>query len=374
MNKKKICILSNGLWHGGTDTFIVNLVKGLDKNKYDITVLLSISDNWLADREPEILAAGAKTYRTYGITGKGVKGRIKHLVRLYKYLRKEKPDIFQTNIDLFNGPNLFVSWLARVPIRICHSHNSMQEKEVSLGKNIFVIFYQRLMRWMCWHFSNRRAGCSEEALNFLFLDKWKSDPRAIIINNGIDLSLFKIEVDKKKKLKELGSFAPVNILTIGRLSLQKNPIFIASVFYQLCKKRDDCNLIWVGVGDMEEQIKESLMLNGILDKVHFLGIRDDINEIMKCCDVFLFPSIFEGLGIVVIEAQASSLPCLVSDAVPKLADCGGCEFLSLQESKSVWSEHLNNILQKKITMQISEEKLQEFSIEHMVKQMESLFE
>lgn len=371
---KKICILSNGLWRGGTDTFIVNLVKGLDKNKYDITVVLSISDEWLAARESEVINCGAKTYRTFGVTGKGLKGRLKHLSLLYQYLKKEKPDVFQTNLDLFNGPNLLVAWLAGVPIRICHSHNSMQQKEVLMGKKVWISVYQSVMRWMCWRFSNRHAGCSKEAMDFLFLDKWKKDPRAIVVNNGIEIGSFRSGIDKEKKLKSLGVTAPVNVITVGRISLQKNPEFVARVFIELCNKRDDCDLIWVGIGDMEERVKEILQGEGVLNRVHFLGIREDVNELMQCSDAFLFPSLFEGLGIVAIEAQAASLPALVSDAVPKMADCGGCEFLSLQQTAEEWAEHLNNILNKKTNLKVSEQKLLEYSVDNMIQQMESLFD
>lgn len=373
MKKKKICILSNGLWRGGTDTFVVNLVKGLDKEKYDITVVLSISDDWLAIRESEVIKAGAKTVRTCGITGKGLNGRLKHLFLLYRCLKEEKPDVFQTNIDLFNGPNLFVAWLVGVKVRICHSHNSMQEREADGGRNIAIAIYQGLMRWMCWRFSNRRAGCSEAALNFLFKNKWKTDNRAIVVNNGIDIERFRTSINVETKKIELGLQKKFNILTVGRLSTQKNPLMIAKCFTELCGKRNDCDLIWVGIGEMEEQLKLYLNERKVIHRAHFLGTRDDIHELMQISDVFLFPSLFEGLGIVLIEAQAAGLPCLVSDTVPQMVDCGGCEFLSIQKSPSVWAEHMSRILDGGKQFVIQEETLQEYSIEHMVQQMESLF-
>lgn len=374
MEKKKICILSNGLWRGGTDTFVVNLVKGLNKNKFDITVILSISDEWLAARESEIIDAGAKSVRTWGITGKGLEGRLKHLFLLYKYLYHEKPEVFQTNIDLFNGPNLLVAWLARVPIRVCHSHNSMQEREASGGRNIAIVTYQRVMRWLCWTFSNRHAGCSEAALDFLFEDRWKSDSRALVVNNGIDINQFRTNVDRRMKESEIGAKKWHHILTVGRLSPQKNPRMVAQCFLELCRRRMDCDLIWVGIGEMEEQLKQFLKEHGVMDRVHFLGIREDVNELMQISDLFLFPSLFEGLGIVLIEAQAAGLPCLVSDTVPKMVDCGGCEFLSLQENISVWVDAMNRILDGNSNFVIDDGKLEEYSIKHMVEQMESLFE
>ena len=356
--KKKICILSNGLWRGGTDTFVVNLARELDKQKYDITVILSISEEWLAAREADVLDAGVKTYRTHGITNKGITGRMKHLVRLYMFLKQEKPDVFQTNIDLFNGPNLFVAWLAGVPVRICHSHNSMQEREAANGRSASIAIYQGVMRWLCWTFSNRRAGCSEAALDFLFQDKWKSDPGAIVVNNGIAIDRFRTGVDTAKILRGIGASAKHHILTVGRLSAQKNPMMIADVFIELCKKRDDCDLIWVGIGEMEADVKARLRDCGVLDKVIFLGIRDDVNELMQCGDVFLFPSLFEGLGIVVIEAQAAGLPCVLSDTIPAMVDCGGCCFLSLTDSPSRWAEKVSDVLSGKEKFRVDDTRLE----------------
>ena len=111
----------------------------------------------------------------------------------------------------------------------------------------------------------------------------------------------------------------------------------------------------------------------IAERVHFLGIRTDVNELMQCSDLFLFPSLFEGFGIVAVEAQAARLPCLVSDTLPKVVDCDGCEFMSLFKSACNWAEVANNILDGKKEIKISNAKLQLYSVEHMVSQMESLF-
>ena len=96
--KKKICILSNGLARGGTDTFVINLVKGLDKMKYDVTLILSIDPNEASDRKTEVLNVGVKVLETCSVN-KGINGKIRHLKKLFFILKKEKYDIFQCNID-----------------------------------------------------------------------------------------------------------------------------------------------------------------------------------------------------------------------------------------------------------------------------------
>lgn len=371
--KKKICILQNGLARGGTDTFVVNLCRGLDYDKYDITVVNPSNKKESLLREPEVLKTGARIIHTSPLTG--FMSKIKHLWMLYGILKKEKFDVFQTNIDLFNGPQLLIAWLAGVPIRCCHSHNTMQQKSLIQGMTIAVGIYQKVMKWMCWTFSNRRTGCSEDAMDFLFTDKnWHQDRYPIVINNGIDIEHFRRPIDIEEKKRELGLTAKYNIITIGRIIPQKNPLFIARVFSELSKMRDDVDFVWVGIGDKEEECREIFRRNNCLRRVHFLGLRTDVNEILKSCDLFFMPSAFEGLGIVIVEAQVAGLQCLVSDVVPKESECGAVEYMSLSKTEKEWAQMICNMIDRKISLCVDEKKIQEFSIEYMVAQMEKVFE
>ena len=374
MKKRKVCILQNGLARGGTDTFVVNLCKGLeDTGKYDVTVVNpSLSPESLT-RESEVIAIGTHVIHTSPLC-MDPKSLLKHFFMLYNILKKGNYDVFQTNIDLFNGPQLLISWLAGVPVRCCHSHNTMQQKALTRGITLSIRIYQSLMKWMCWTFSNRRTGCSEAAMDFLFTGKdWHQDKYPIVINNGIDIESFRLQIDIDSKKKELGFTAKYNIVTVGRIIPQKNPLFIVKVFSEFCKYRDDVDFVWIGIGDLEEKCREDLKRNGCIDRVHFLGSRADVNEILPCCDLFFMPSAFEGLGIVIVEAQAAGLKCLVSDVVPHEADCGGVMYKSLFADKSSWVQTMSDMLDGKIHLEIIEEKLQNFSVQHMVNQMEEVF-
>lgn len=372
MKKVKLCILQNGLARGGTDTFVVNLCNGLDKDKYDVTVVNPCEKPELRVREPDVLSSGAKISHTHPL--EGLMGRLKHLYRLFHLLKKGKFDVFQTNIDLFNGPQLLVAWLAGVPVRCCHSHNTMQQKSLKEGMTLPILIYQALMKWMCWTFSNRRSGCSEDAMNFLFSGRnWHQDKYPIVINNGIEIERFRRHIDIAAKKKKLGLSAKFNIVTIGHIIPQKNPIFIAESFCTLCRLRNDVDFVWIGNGQLRQQCESILKNNGYLERVHFLGTRDDVNEVLACCDLFYMPSAFEGLGIVIIEAQAAGLKCLASDVVPKEANCGGVLYKSLNDSVDSWAQTMSDMLDGKIVLSINEDKIQEFSIGNMVNQMEQVF-
>lgn len=375
MNRIKVCILQFGFARGGTDTFVINLCKAIDKKKFDITIINPATSLALISREDEVLATGVKIFHTCEMYS--IKGKLKHLWLMFKFLKKERFDTFHTNVDLFNGPQLFVAWLAGIPNRVCHSHNSQQARGIGKHIGLSVKIYQHIMRYLCYRFSTRRCGCSEEAMAFLFPGfDWRDNSYPQIIYNGIDLNKFRAipsaELISKKK-EELHLSANKNILIVGHIGLQKNPLFSVEIFREICHLRNDVALIWVGKGEMQNEVQKRLSDYKILPKVHFLGQRDDVSEIMHCADVFLFPSLFEGLGIVMIEAQASGLQCVASSEVPKLADCGATIYHSLTDQPIIWANTICDILDGRLKLQVDESRLSQFSIENMVNQMQRVF-
>lgn len=367
---KKICILQNSLSYGGTDTFVINLCTGLVRDGYDVTVVLSVDKEETLPREGELCATGVTILKTCHL--RGVWSKLKHLKQLFQHLRSGEYDVFQTNIDLFNGPQMLVAWLAGVPIRECHSHNSEQSRERKEGRKFTVKLYQALMRWLCWTFSNRRGGCSEKAMDFLFGGHWRQDSHSKVIHNGIHLQEYEKPKDTQEIKEKLGFSQMYNICTIGRMDIQKNPIFITEIIKELSQIRSDCDLIWVGIGEMREAVQKNIAKFGIGDMVHLLGTRRDIPEILKSCDLFLLPSLFEGLGIVLIEAQAAGLTCVTSDTIPPEANCGGCLCLSLEQNAHFWAEYISKVLDGKVLCTIDRMQLNAYSVEHMVKEMEAL--
>ena len=371
--KKRVCILQNGLARGGTDTFVVNLCKSINKEKFEITVVNPSDNPGSLVQEPDVLAAGASIIHTHPLNG--FKGKLIHFWKLYKLLKQGHYDVFQTNIDLFNGPNLFVAWLARVPLRCCHSHNTQQQKEIVKGRSFTLACYQSMMRWMCWHFSNRRCGCSKEAMDFLYKKyPWKQTDYPSVVYNGIEIEKFRqSQFNINRKKTELGLSAKHNILTVGQIIPQKNPLFIASIVKEICIVREDVDFVWVGIGNMEKEVKTLINKWGINKRVHFLGRRDDVPDVMRSCDVFLLPSLFEGLGIVLIEAQAAGMQCIASENIPKLANCGAVEFMPLTETSTTWAEAILDIIGGNRKMIVDETQLQNFSVKHMAEQMEKVF-
>lgn len=371
---KKLCILQNGMSWGGTDTFVLNLCRQLNNKDYEITVVNPCLDEIHNQREQDFLATGIQIIHTYPVTS--LKGQFMHFYKLYKILKEGKFDVFHTNIDLFNGPNLLIARLAGVPLRVCHSHNSNQGLGISNPKSLKLRLYRKVMRWLCWNFSNRRCGCSIEANDFLFKGKdWRNEKYPTIINNPVDIERFSTPIDKEIEKKKLGLSSKKHLITIGRFITQKNPIFLVKVLHNLFEQRADIDMIWIGSGgDMESEVKRMADEYGIGNRIFFMGGRKDVDKVLKCSDLFILPSAFEGLGIVLIEAQAAGLPCIASDVIPEATQCGGVKYLSLDNDIQLWVDSICDILDNKSTiLQINQDSLNQFSSENSSKQIEAVF-
>lgn len=363
--KKKECILYHGLGNNGIDIFVRNVVTRLDPEKWDVDLILALDDDGtLQPREPEVLGAGVPIHRTCDLWG--IRNIPTHARRLYRLLKELKPDVFHSNMDQLNGINCLVAWLAGVRIRIAHSHNTASQYEKKTGRHIFAICYRLAMRTLCHLFANRKFGCSEPALEFLFGKMCYLRPHHYVINNGIDLKQYHADNVQKNTSEK-------RIISIGRLSNQKNPFFALEVMEELRKLRQDFVYEWIGDGDLRKQVEEAIRERHMEGYVKLLGLRNDIEQLLPQRDLFFMPSKFEGLGIALIEGQAAGLPCVGSDRIPEMANCGGCRFLPLEAAPAQWAAALSDILDGKHTLATDPEKLRKFDISYTIEQLEQVY-
>ena len=362
--KKKVCILSHGLSNNGIDIFVRNVVTSLDRSRWDVSVILALDDEGkLQPREQEVLDAGVQIFRTCDLGS--IKRLLCHARGLYRLLKEQKPDVFHSNMDLLNGINCLVAWAAGVPVRVSHSHTSASQYERKTGRHVISRLYRGCMKLLGRVFSNRKCGCSEVAMEYLFGSGWKGLKRAAVINNGVELSRF------RKGEKE--TFPQKRIVSVGRLCEAKNPIFALEVMAELKKLRTDFVYEWIGGGELREQMEAFIREKGLQDHVKLLGLRNDIEKILPSRDLFFMPSKFEGLPISLIEAQAAGLPCLISDTITREIDCGACSFLSLQESHAQWAEAISGILDGNHSLCAEPEKLHKFDVSHTIEQLEQAY-
>ena len=342
-------------------------------DKYDVTVLIAIDEGVPSMHEDEVRSFGVKIINAGDMDG--LKKKFAYIKNVKRELESGGYDIVHSNMDLLNGITLFLAKRAGVKKRICHAHNSKSqykpEGRFALVKKIVQKIYERVMKLSIIKNSTELVCCSELAGEYFYGDR-----KSTLIYNGIDLEKFRMsaDFDKEKYLEGVGiPSGKRNIISVGRISTQKNPLFALDIIGELKKLRSDFRYIWVGTGGLEADMKKKISEFGLEDTVFLTGVRSDVPQILGCCEMFLMPSLFEGLPFSLVEAQAAGLKCIVSDVVTKTADAGLVSFFPLDGTAAQWAEFISRQLDLP-EHKADEEKLKKFDISYTVKQLEEIYD
>lgn len=252
--------------------------------------------------------------------------------------------VVHSHIGFYSGFVLPTAKKQNIPIRIAHSHNTTSTERYSavLGA------WEKLMRRQILSSATNLLACNKTAAGWLFGSQWQKDRRTEIIHNAVKLSDYEMLSQKKNTFrKELGFPLEAPLLGhIGRFDTQKNHSFLIEIMATLVQQTPEAHLLLIGEGELFHQTKSLVQERGLQDNVHFLGIRGDIPSILRSLDLFLLPSLYEGLAIVLIEAQAAGTPCLISDNLPKEVDIniGLIEYESLKADTNQWAKKINKII------------------------------
>lgn len=375
MGKIKIAFLSHGLSTNGIETFLVNVFKHLDRERYDISVLIGIDEGVVSAREQEVRDLGVRIIPLCDMDG--LKKKIRYLRLLSRRLKEGQYDIVHANMDLLNGAALFFARCAGIPKRICHAHNSSSVFDTAgyAGKLMTAVqkVYSALMKKMIDRCSSVKLACSDLAAAY-FYGKKAGD--AQIIYNGIDLESFMLAASRAEPEDESLRMLAADktcFVAVGRLSVQKNPFFVLDTVRELSRLRGDVVCCWAGEGELKQELAERIKAAGMEDVFFLLGRRSDVPRLLAQADFFLMPSLFEGLPFSLVEAQASGLDCFVSDSVTKMADAGKCMFISLDKGPRGWAELIDAHLRSGKKMQLDAEKMERFDIRSTAAALDSIY-
>ena len=333
MEKQPIIVAQvMGKWLGnGVETVIMNYYRHLDHSKVQFDFICDEDSTRIPYDEIKKLGGRVFLVPKY-------QNLPKYLKTLEKLFKESQYCIVHSNLSTLSVFPLSVAKKVGVPIRIAHSHSTSNPKEWkrNLIKNILRPFSKR--------YATDYFACSEVAGRYLFGNKAFDRGEVKIIHNAIDIDKFKFdEVARKKLRKEFGiKDSTIVIGHVGRFVQQKNHTFLVDVFKEYHKKNPDSKLLLVGSGPLEDKIKKKVEKLGLKDSVLFLGQRDDINKLYSAMDVFCLPSLYEGLPVVGVEAQAAGLPCVFSDKITNDTVITKDTTLSKLELKK-WLIILNNI-------------------------------
>lgn len=261
--------------------------------------------------------------------------KIVYNYRLFKFLRKNPYDIVHVNSGAFFFclQATAVAKLCNVPAIIAHSHNTMCYESI---KGVAT----RLLKPLLELIVDERLSCSIAAASSLFSNKTISAGNVTIIKNGIDIDLYRF--DKQKRADYRSQFDVEGNCVyghVGRFDEQKNHIFLIDIFNEIHKRQPKSKLLLIGEGPLRKTIEMKVEEYQLQEDVLFLGRREDVSCILSSMDVFLLPSLYEGLPIVAIEAQTNGLRTVCSDAVTT-ETCISDTYLSipLENAASEWAD------------------------------------
>ena len=293
---------------GGVEATVMNYYRNIDRSRVQFDFVVD-SDSTVVPRE-EIERLGGRVF-----VMPPYKNLPKYVNACERLFRERRPDIVHSNINALSVFPLAAAKKAGVPVRIAHSHSTANAREYkkTLVKNLLRPFSKVKPTHL--------AACSEHAARWLFGDDTVDSGAVRIIRNAIDLDRFSF-VPSTRVRKRLDLDVHDDRLVIGqvgRMCFQKNQAFTLDVFDELTKIRPDSLLVYVGEGELMATLRIQARERGVDESVKFLGVRDDVVDLYQAFDVLMFPSTYEGFGMAMVEAQATGLPVICSDQVPREA-------------------------------------------------------
>lgn len=332
---------------GGVETFIINYYRAM--RIYGDIVLDVMCYTEHPAFEEELIKYGGKIIKI-----PSVRNPFTSRNAVDKYLKehgKEYIALWCNKCDLFNIDFIKAAHKWGIPHIILHSHSSFN---MYCGKKrLAVSFFHKLNKKSVEKYATDFWACSDYAAKWMFPKSLLESKKVQYIPNAVDARRFSFDALIRNKVrKDLCLENELIIGCIGRLSYVKNPIFTLSVFDEIQKRKSDARLLMIGAGELEDEAKEYARTLGCKEKIQFLGIRNDVPDLMQAMDCVLLPSHFEGLPVVAVEAQAAGLHIFAASdgitAQTKLTDF--LHFMPLSDGPEKWAEEiLNTSLERRDT-------------------------
>lgn len=334
---KKILVFAPTAPSTGITQYILNILSELKSADAVIDILSFRNDRlkkWTEENGTEYFELDISMY--------------KHPFLYRRFLR----DVFSRGYDAvhFNLSSISTLTIFKYAKRcgvkkiIMHSHSSFTDLASRLRRTVFSNLH-KLLRSFANTYYDVKCACSVPAAEWMYGKK--SARGALILNNAVDTSKFAFNAEFADEIREeYGVKTKYLIGHVGRFTVQKNHTFLIDTFSELCKIRSDCTLMLVGNGEFLENIKNKVKELNLNEHVIFVDFQEDIYKYYSAMDLFLMPSLFEGLPITLIEAQANGLSALVSDAVTKECDLTGLtEFYPLSAGERQWAQKVSEMLE-----------------------------
>ena len=326
MKKIRIMHYVFGLSNGGVESVLLNYFSKFNLDEYSLSIVIQSDPDDNCREKFEKLG-----FKIYNVGSK--KRIISHMKKIKKIIQIEKPDIIHCHANYYNFFPLFIAMIMKVPNRISHSHTARKCLNI---KEFILKYFNKLV-------ATEYMACGNDAAVSLFGKKNFESEKVYILNNAIDYDNYKFNPIKREKIRKELKIKKNEILVgnIGRFGEQKNQPFIIDIFEQINKKNKNYKLLLIGTGSTKEEIIEKVNSKNLQNYVIFLEKRNDIGDLLSAMDIFILPSLREGLPLSGLEAQASNLPCLFSNTITNECNINGnIVYLSITNGPEIWKNKI----------------------------------
>jgi glycosyltransferase involved in cell wall biosynthesis len=353
---------------GGLEVWLMHVLRTVDRSQFALDFLVQTDQPALFDAE--ILERGARIIRCPRASSPIA------FTRAYlAALKQNGPyDVVHTHLHHFSGVVALLSRLAGVRVVVAHSHNAAygDRRRLPTAKR----WYLKFTEWLIRRYASFGIGCSEPAGQDLYQNDWTDRERHAVVYCGLDFGGFAQAQPEPTFPVTLGDRKL--IVHVGRFTVQQNHEFLIDVVAELRKRRDDFVVLLVGTGALKPAIASKVEQLRLQDCVAFAGDRNDVDRILLRADAFLFPSLFEGLALALLEAQAAGLRCVISDTITQeaIAIPGAIQSLPLSSGAAAWADALDTTLSLPApdrAAALSDMERSPFSIRASVNALESLY-
>ena len=299
----RILEVVNAMDRAGLETMIMNYYREFDRDRVQLDFL--VHRGWRGDYEDEIESLGGRIYRAPRLYPQ-------HCLSYRRFMRRffaERPyPVVHSHIDAMSAFPLAMARDCGVPVRIAHSHSESIDRDVKLPIKMAA---RRNLPNVATHY----WACSKSAGLFLFGEK--NLDKVHVVRNAVDLEAYRFDSGARESVRRELDIADGQLAVghVGRFSKVKNHAHLINLLVELRARGVDAVLVLCGGGELHDDLQNMVRKSGLDAYVRFLGVRDDVPRIVNAFDVFVFPSLYEGISLALIEAQANGLPVLASDAV-----------------------------------------------------------
>lgn len=319
---------------GGAETFLMKVYRELDRTKYQMDFCVNKFGKGFYDDEIHSLGGQIFHIPSKSTNIKEFKKQLTEIVKVNKYTH-----VLRITSNAMGFMDLKIAKKAGAKVAIARSSNSGDAEGIvaSISHIVGRILFNRYI--------DVKVAPSDLAAKYTFGGKAYANGDVEILRNGLDLNIYRYnEADRNRIREELKIQSKFVIGHVGRFSEQKNHKFLIDLFFQYQKINEDSVLLLVGDGPLKGSIKKYVCDKGLSQSVLFTGIRKDIPQLLSAMDIFLLPSLYEGMPNTVIEAQATGLPCLISNTITREADITGLvQFYPIDpDSYELWLSAISN--------------------------------